>query len=386
MKKITYLSLGISWVLAVAGLARAQEPIRIGVPLALTGPLAVNGDDNRKGILLYLEEVGYQVAGRKVEVKLEDTEGKPDVGVTKIRKLVESDKVHVIVGIVNSAEAYAVRDYIHSQGVPTIITTAGAKDITLARKSPYIFRVANDNTQENLPLGHYAYTKLGYRRMVVMASDFAAGREQAEAFIKTFTRAGGQVVQQVFAPLGTADFAPFIGRLQLDQADALYVWFAGIEPARVATQLKEYGLKKPIVTHGAFVANYVLPSMGDAALGIVSAKHYSDVLETAENRRFVSAFIQRYRTRPDAWSEQGYVGVKAVGEAAKAISGRVEDRQRLLDALRKTRFEGPAGTVWFDENQQRVFDVYIRKVEKSGSGYVNRVIDKIPNVSQNWSP
>ena len=384
--RLVLASLVLLWGMIAPCSIPAQEPVRIGVPLALTGPLAVNGDDNRKGILLYLEEIGFQVAGRKVEVKVEDTEGKPDVGLTKIRKLVESDRVHVIVGVVNSAVAYAVRDYVHGQGVPTIITTAGAKDLTLARKSPFIFRVANDNTQENLPLGHYTYTKLGYKRAVVFASDFAAGREMAEAFTKTFTQAGGQVVQQLFAALGTPDFAPFIARLRLDQADVLYAWFAGAEPARVITQLKEYGVRKPIVSQGALVANYILPSMGDAALGIISAKHYSDVLETTENRRFASAFAQKYRTRPDAWSEQGYVGAKVVAEALKAINGRVEDRQAFLEALRRVKFEGPAGPVWFDENQQRVFDVYIRRVEKAGTEYVNRVIDKIPSVSQNWTP
>jgi branched-chain amino acid transport system substrate-binding protein len=150
--------------------------------------------------------------------------------------------------------------------------------------------------------------------------------------------------------------------------------------------LKEYGVKKPIVSQGAIVANYVLPSVGDAALGIVTAKHYSDVLDTPENRRFVSAYVKKYNAKPDGWPEQAYVGAKVVGEAIKAIGGRAEDRQRFVEALRKVRFEGPAGTIWFDENQQRVFDVYIRRLEKSGGEYVNRVVDKIPNVSQNWTP
>ncbi len=387
MKRIVAVLLILLSSYALPGaLAQAQEPIRIGVPLALTGPLSVNGEDNRKGTLLYLEEIGYQVAGRKIEVTVEDTEGKPDVALTKVRKLVERDRVHVLVGIVNSAAAYAVRDYVHNQGVPLIITTAGAKDLTLARKSPAIFRVANDNTQENLPLGHYTVTKLGYKTAVVMAADFAAGREQAEAFMKTFTAAGGQVVQQVYAPLGTPDFAPFISRVRFDQADVIYAWFAGADPIRLVNQLKEYGIKKPIVTHGAFVANFLLPSMGDAALGILSAKHYSDMLDTPENRRFVAAFVQKYKVKPDAWGEQGYVGAKAVVEAVKAVGGKIEDRPQFLEALRKTNFQGPAGMVSFDANQNRVFDVYIRRVEKVGNEYVNRVIDKIPNVSQSWTP
>lgn len=387
MQRIVAVLLVLLSPYALSGaLAQAQEPIRIGIPLALTGPLAVNGEDNRKGSLLYLEEIGTQVAGRKIEVTVEDTEGKPDIALTKLRKLVERDRVHVLLGIVNSAAAYAVRDYVHTQGVPLIITTAGAKDLTLARKSPFIFRVANDNTQENLPLGHYTATKLGHKTAIVMAADFAAGREMADAFMKTYTAAGGQVTQQVYAPLGTPDFAPFIGRLRPEQADVLYAWFAGADPARFAKQLKEYGFTKPIVSQGAFAPIYALQAIGETGLTILTAKQYSDTLETPENRRFVAAFLQKYKVKPDGWAEQGYVGAKAVAEAVKAIGGKIEDRAAFLAALRKARFEGPAGMVWFDDNQQRVFDVYIRKVEKVGNEYVNRVIDKIPNASQSWTP
>jgi branched-chain amino acid transport system substrate-binding protein len=385
-RTLAVLLLLLSSIVLCGPPVQAQEPIRIGVPLALTGPLAVNGEDSRKGSFLYLEEIGFQAAGRKIEVIVEDTEGKPDVALTKTRKLVERDRVHALLGYVNSAAAYAVRDYIHNQGIPTVITVAGAKDLTLARKSPVIFRVANDNTQENLPLGHYTYTKLGLKRAIVMASDFAAGREMAEAFMKTYAAAGGQVVQQVYAPLGTPDFAPFISRIRPDQADVLYAWFAGADPARLISQLKEYGFNKPIVSQGAFAPIYSLQAIGETGLTIITSRQYTDALETPENRRFVAAFLQKYKVKPDAWAEQGYVGAKALTEAVKAVGGKIEDRAAFLAALRKVRFDGPAGPVWFDENQQRVFDLLIRKVEKVGNEYVNRVIDKIPNASQSWTP
>ena len=235
-------------------------------------------------------------------------------------------------------------------------------------------------------MGYYAYAKLGYRTAVALGSDFPAGREQTESFVRTFTAAGGRVIQQVWAGLGTMDFAPYISQLRLDQADVLWVWFAGAEPVRLIAQLREYGVRKPIVTQGAFLSNYVLAAARDGALGILSTKQYTDVLDTPENRRFVSAYTQKHRTKPDPWAEQGYVGARAVGEAIKAIGGRVEGRQRFLDALRKVKFDGPAGPVWFDDNQQRVVDVYIRKVERSGNEYVNAVVDKIPSVSQGWTP
>jgi len=385
MRTKTLLTVAVALLLAVVP-AWAQEPIRIGVPLSLTGPLAVNGEDNRKGIFLYLDEIGGRLAGRPVEIKVEDTEAKADVALTKVRKLVELDRVHAVVGIIGSHEAYAVRDYVHQKGVPLVITTAGANDVTLAKKSPYIFRVGNDNSQEPLVLGHYVATKLGYKKAIAIASNFAAGREETESFVKTFTQAGGQVLQQVFPPLGTPDFAPYISQLKADQVDVIWAWFAGTEAARIVKQLREYGINKPIVSQGALTANVVLPLMGDAGLGIVTAKHYSEILETPENRRFFAAFMKKYNDRPDAWSEQAYVGIKAVGEAIKAVGGKVEDREHFLEALRKTRFEGPAGLVWFDPNQHRIMDVYIRRVEKIDGKYVNRILDKIPNVGQNWTP
>ena len=384
--RLVLASLVLLWGMIAPCSIPAQEPVRIGVPLALTGPLAVNGDDNRKGILLYLEEIGFQVAGRKVEVKVEDTEGKPDVGLTKIRKLVESDRVHVIVGVVNSAVAYAIRDYVHGQGVPTIITTAGAKDLTLARKSPFIFRVANDNTQENLPLGHYTYTKLGYKRAVVFASDFAAGREMIAAFSKTYTAAGGKFLKQVYTPLGTTDFAPYLTQIKQDEADVVVAMMYGIDGARLMTQYREYGLRKPVVGQGALISNDVIKASGNASLGVITSKQYTDALDTPANRQFVNAFLKEHKTRPDAWSEQAYVGAKAIGEAIKAVGGNIEDTSRFLEALRKVKFQGPAGTVFFDQNQQRVNDVYIRKVEQEGNTLVNKPIDKFPNVSQSWTP
>lgn len=365
---------------------QAREPIRIGVPLSLTGPLTVNGEDNLNGIRLYFEEVGNTLAGRKVEIKIEDTAGNPTLGLTKVQKLVDRDKVHVILGVVSSAVAYAIRDYVHNNKVPTMITTAGATDLTLSRKSPYIFRTANDNTQENLALGHYAATKLGYKTAVAIAADFAAGREMVAAFTKTFTAAGGKVVKQVYPPLGTSDFAPYLTQIKQDDADVVVAMMFGIDGSRFLTQYREYGLPKPVVGQGALIANYVIRASGNAGLGVISAKQYTDTLDTPANRQFVNAFLKEFKTRPDAWSEQAYVGAKAIGEAIKAVGGNIEDTPRFLEALRKVKFQGPAGTVYFDANQQRVFDVYIRKVEREGNTLVNKAIDKIPNVSQSWTP
>jgi len=376
---IPLLTFGTAW-------PQAREPIRIGALLSLTGPLTVNGEDNLNGIRLYFEEVGNTLAGRKIELKIEDDASNPTLALTKVQKLVERDKVHVVLGVVSSAVAYAIRDYLHNNKVPTMVTTAGATDLTLARKSPYIFRTANDNTQECLVLGYYTATKLGYKTAVGIAADFAAGREMIAAFSKTYTAAGGKFLKQVYTPLGTTDFAPYLTQIKQDEADVVVAMMYGIDGARLMTQYREYGLRKPVVGQGALISNDVIKASGNASLGVITSKQYTDALDTPANRQFVNAFLKEHKTRPDAWSEQAYVGAKAIGEAIKAVGGNIEDTSRFLEALRKVKFQGPAGTVFFDQNQQRVNDVYIRKVEQEGNTLVNKPIDKFPNVSQSWTP
>ena len=365
---------------------QAQPPIRVGVLLSLTGPLAVSGEDTLNGMRLYFDEINNTLAGRKIELTVEDDAGNANMALTKVQKLVEKDKVNLLLGIVSSASAYAIRDYVHNNKIPLMITCAGAADLTLSKKSPYIFRTANDNTQEPMALGYYAATKLGYKTAVAIAADFAAGREMVAAFAKTFTAAGGKMVKEVYPPLGTADFAPFLTQFSKEQGDVMVAMMFGIDGARFLTQYREYGVNKPLVGQGALVSNDVIKASGNAALGVVSAKQYSDIMDTPGVRRFVDESVKRYKGRPDFVAEQGYVGAKAIGEAVKSVGGNVEDTPRFLEALRKVKFQGPVGLVWFDQNQQRVFDVYIRKVERQGNTLVNKVLDRIPEVSQSWTP
>src|SRR5213593_801217 len=190
-KTVSRVLVGLVVALALAGVAlvaQAQrEPIRIGLLNAITGPLAVNGTEINEGIRLYWEdEMGSQVAGRPVRLIVEDSEGKPDVGLTKTRKLVESDKVHLILGPVSSAVAVAMRDYVHERRVPTLITPAPATFLPAEKASPSIFRSAMSSYQQQAAGGWYVAAKLNHRRIAVVALDYVAGHEQADGFVKTF--------------------------------------------------------------------------------------------------------------------------------------------------------------------------------------------------------
>ena len=397
-KRIARLSsvlvgLVVAMVLSGAALvAEAQrEPIRIGLLNPITGPLAVNGSEINEGIKFYWEdEMRGQVAGRPVRLIVEDTEGKPDVGLTKARKLAESDRVHLILGPVSSAVALAIRDYVTERKVPTIITQATANQLTAEKASPVLFRSAMSSYQQEAAGGWYVAAKLGHKRIAVVGLDYVAGHEQVDGFIKTFMESGGQSAEKVLMPLGAMDVAPYITRIQskAGEFDAVVAILWGPSAPQWLKTFQDYGLKGklPLLALGETVSETYLQKVGDAALGIVSWMSYAPTVDTAENKRFVQAFTRQYRKEPVYNNHLGYLAAKAGGEAMKAVSGNVEDQARFLGALRTVRFEAPGGSFRFDDKQNAVIPTYIRRVEKVGGKLQNTVFDVVRDVDQFWKP
>jgi len=394
-KKLSALVVGLAVAVLVSGVAvvaqTSKEPIKIGLLNPITGPLAVNGTEVNEGIKLYWEdEMGSQVAGRQVRLIVEDDEGKPDVGLTKTRKLVESDRVHLILGPVSSAVAIAFRDYVHERKVPTIITQATANNLTTDRASPSIFRSAMSSYQQEAAGGWYVAAKLGYKRIAVVGLDYVAGHEQVDGFIKTFMEGGGQSAEKVLMPLGAMDMGPYITRVQnkAGDLDAVVAILWGPSAPQWLKAYPEYGLKGklPLLSLGETVNETYLRSVGDAALGIVSWLSYAPGLDSAENKRFVQAFQKKYRKDPVYNNHLGYLAARSGGEAIKAVNGNVEDGARFLEAVRKVRFEAPGGAFRFDEKQNAIIPTYIRRVEKVGGKLQNTVIDVVHDVDQFWKP
>jgi branched-chain amino acid transport system substrate-binding protein len=389
---VVVFCLAVMVALWPASTAKAQTttPIRIGVLHDTTGVLSSQGADLNDGLKLYINEIGYEVAGRKIELLFEDSESKVDPGLTKLRKLVERDKVHLLLGLINSALAVAARDYIDGSKVPIVITQATAKDLTQGRASPYIFRAGFGSEQLHLPAGWYAAKKLGYRRAVIVTFDNVAGREQASAFSRTFSQMGGTVVSEVYAPIGTPDWAPYITRVQseLDKVDFVQVILWGPDAIRFVKGYAEYGLKgkKPLFAFGSAVEEAVLPSQGESALGTLNYYYYTPSVDSQENRRFRELIAKQYQKDPTSFHEIGYVTAKVVSEAIRRVNGKVEDIPRLLAELRKIEFEAPRGAFRFDEKQNAVNDLHIRKVEKVGGKLVNIFVEKISGVGQFWTP
>jgi branched-chain amino acid transport system substrate-binding protein len=394
MKRLVFLLLTVIVVLPLAfgglKIANAAEPIKIGYLAAYTGIFAKPGQDHTDGFKLYLDEIGYRVAGRKIVFIAEDSESKPEVGPTKVRKLVEKDRVDILAGVGHSGIAYAIRDYVHNRKIPLMICLAGAAKLTQEDRSPYIFRASFANGQTSLAGGWYAYAKMGIRKVMLIFSDYAAGQEMAAGFKKTFKAMGGEVLTEIRPPLGTTDFGPYLANVSdyAGKVDRVWMFFGGSDAVRIITQYSEYGLKEKIklFVEGDTVDETYLPSQKEAALGVENYLNYAFTLDTPENKRFTKIYREKFGYDPGLFSSGGYNGAKAIVEALKAVKGRIEDKEEFLKALRKVKFEAPMGPFRFDDHQNVVFNVYIRRVEKKGGKYVNVVTDTVPEVGQYWMP
>jgi len=368
------------------GEAGAQGPIKIGFLSPLSGAIAAAGKDMYSGCELYWQETGWRVAGRKLEVTLEDNEGLPATALTKLRKLVESDRVHVVAGVILSNVAYALVPYSEQQGIPTLYPINSADDLTQRRRPRWLVRTGFSAGGNMHPFGEYAAKVLGYRKVVTIGLDYAFGWETVGGFHKAFEDNGGQVIQKLWVPLNVQDYGPYLAQVKKD-ADAVFVVALGRWTLLFAKQYAESGLKGrvPLIAGGTYNDEHVLPQLGDESLGVVSAHHYSASLETPANQRFRAAFEKAYNRLPSFYSENCYTGARILGEAVRAIGGKVEDRPALVAALRQVKItDAPRGPVEMDAYGNPTQNIYIRKVERVGGKLQNTVIHTYPAVSQFW--
>jgi branched-chain amino acid transport system substrate-binding protein len=310
----------------------------------------------------------------------EDDAGNPSQGLERVRRLVERERVNMLVGITSSAVAYAVRNYIDQRQVPLIIMgSSGANDLTDRLGSPYIFRTSFSNRQLGGPFGPYACNRLGYKKIVIMASDFVTGHEQSSAFESQFRRAGCEVVKKIMVPLGTTDFAPFLSQLGSTDANAMWAMFLAADGIAFVKQYDALGLKAklPLIGPAGLNDTSVLGAMGKSGLGIASPIFYLPALDSPENKAFVESYRQAYGSDPGSTAVSGYIAAQAIAAALEAISGDVENKQAFLKALRSVKVQTPMGPFEFDNKQNVVFDLYLGKVVLKGSVYDLEIADKM---------
>jgi len=392
MKKVFFLVIIVAAMVSLIAFnssvswAQAKGPIKIGFIAPLTGGFAATGKDMLVGIQLYLEEIGYTAAGRKIELIVEDDEGTPAAGLTKTRKLVERDGVHIMTGGLLASTGYALAPYIDSKEIPSTYPIMAPDDLTQRQRAKWIVRTGWNSSQPNHPLGEYTYQVLKSRKAVIIGLDYAFGWESAGGFQKTFEEAGGKIVQKIWCPLTVTDFAPYLAQIS-KEADVVYALFLARSALQFTKQYQEFGLKGKLqlIGGGTTTDEHALPSMGDEALGIITALHYSEALDNPANKKFVKAFREKAKKAASYYSEGTYTGARWIVEAIKAVGGDVENRPKFMEALKKVELKDvPRGNFKLDDYGNPVQDVYIRKVERVGGELQNKVIHTYPAISQFW--
>jgi len=368
------------------------EELRIGYLAPLTGGLAQTGIDMRDGFLLYLDQHGNKLGGMDVKLIIEDEQGKGDVAVTKAKKLVLQDKVHMLIGGVLASTGYALAPVSTELKTMYIPSIPAADDLTQRqlKNFPYLIRTSWSSSQPNHPLGQWACDQ-GYKKIVTIAADYAFGYETVGGFQKAFEDCGGKIIQKIWPPLGAKDFGPFIPTIKAD-TDAVFSLMVGPMPAQFIKQMRGAGFKKPIIGGGTSYDEFVLPFMGDEAVGDVSALHYSAALQTPENEAFVKAYRAKFGKVPSYYSENNYTTAMWLDEALKKAGGKWPGAEELIKIMVGIKLDKtPRGPVSFDDMRNPVQNIYIKKVEKKKMfGYDkdelwNTVIKTYPNVDQFWT-
>ena len=372
--------------LLLAQSAQAQsEPLRIGFLTVRSGALAAGGRQLEEGIQLFLKERNNTIAGRKVELIIADTGGNPAGAKNKTQELVERSKVHVIIGPLAAFEAIAIDDYIRQTKTPTVADSAAAEDLTQRKVNPWFVRAVGSSAQSNQALGEYAAKTLGYKRIAIIADDFAYGHESSAGFQRVFEDNGGKVVQKLWPPLNVADYGSYIGQLK-QNVDAVFAGFAGANGLRFLKQYKEYGMKAPVLGSMTTADEGILKQMGDEAIGVVTGGWYAAGIDSPDNKRFVAAVNKEYGVDPGYYTLGAYSAGVLVEAAAKAVNGKVEDKEAFMKALRNPGTVRDARGDWkIDEYGNPVMTMFIRKVERKDGKLVNTVVKTYPNTSQFWT-
>ncbi len=370
------------WVLK----SHAQgAPIKIGLVLPYTGVYAVLGESITQGMELVFARENWTVAGRKIEMIKEDDEMQPPVGIRKTTKLIDSDKVDILTGPVHSGILMGMRDKVHSSKTILIVSNAGADAISRERCSKWIFRASFSNWQPNQPMGGWIAKNVS-KEVFITAPNYAAGKDQLNAFKETFVPAGGKLLGEDYPKLGETDYAPYLTKIRNSGAKACYAFFSGSDAVNFVKQFDQFGLKQSVKLCGAgfLTEPDVLPAQGASALGIITGHFYTPLLDNPTNQRFVKEFREKFGNKmPDGFACQGYDTAETIVRALKAVNGNTQDKEKLVAVIEKTEFDSPRGRFRFDPKTHNVIQpfIYVREVKEVSGGLNNVVIDKIANVT-----
>jgi branched-chain amino acid transport system substrate-binding protein len=380
MRTKTLLATAAIAVGLATGTGASAAEYKVGLILPASGAYAALGSEITNGFNLALEHFGADLGGDTITTVSEDTEANVQTGLSKTRKLVLQDKVDVLAGVVSSGVLGAIRDFVDQSKVPLVVANAGNDNATGERCSPYVIRVSFSNSQINRPIGEWL-AEQGVKKVYTLAADYAAGHQMIEAFTKSFTAGGGEVIGGTFTPFQkTKDFAPYLTAAKAANPDAIYVFYAGGEAISFVKQYASFGLKGqvPLYSPGWLTSVAYVKAEGPAADGITTGLNYVPTIDLPENKRFQTDYKAKYDRTGSEFAVQGYDAGRLVVEAVKAAGG---DKAKLAVALRNVHFTGPRGPLQIDPATNNVVqNLYIYTTKVSGETPTQEIKDVVEGV------
>jgi branched-chain amino acid transport system substrate-binding protein len=371
-------------VAIAAGLpAQAAEPLKIGVVLPYAPPFGIYSQSLEISMKMAVDEAGGEVAGRKIELIIEDDENKPPVAIAKAKKLFLSDKVDVLIGGLASNLAVPLAPVAIEAKTPYIIVNAGADDLTGAKCSPWVMRVSFSNDQITRPSAKWLFDK-GYKNVYALTADYRGGRDIVENFKRAFEKVGGKVVGEGYAPFDTKDFGPYLSQAKAAKPDTIYTFFPGGMAIQFVKQYGQFGLQGQIPLTGPVwtVSPLFVGAQGSAAFGFVGPINYVYTLDFPANKKFVEAFKAKSGGKvPDEVTINGYDAINFIVAAVKKLNGKTDDKAALAKAIQQVSYTGPRGPVRIDPKTNNIIqNVYMVQVKDNGGKPDYVVVDTVKDV------
>jgi branched-chain amino acid transport system substrate-binding protein len=368
------------------------KALKIGQLLPFTKVYAELGNSMKRSTDLYLKLKGNKLANRPVTVIYEDEANDPQVGLAKTQKFIDQDQVDVMLGVVATPIAYAIRNAVDSAKMIYIATNAGGNALTRTTnnctpscKSPYIFRTSFSSYQISEPIGEYMAGKKGVKEVFTFVADYGFGTESQADFTTGFTKNGGKITGSLKAPLGSADFVPFVTQLKSQPTKDIYSFFSGADAVKYIQAWNQLGL--PAAGYkmngaGFLTEQDVLAVVKDQANGAITSLFWAVELDNPENKAFKDAYQKEYNLLPDVFAVQAWDGMQALDLALQATKGDTSDKQKLIAALEAVKFNSPRGAFEFDPaTHNPIQDMYMREVKTANGQTVNTISDKIGRVT-----
>jgi branched-chain amino acid transport system substrate-binding protein len=351
--------------------ARAQSSkLKIGLMLPYTGTYASLGNAITNGFKLAVTERGGKLGGREIEYFTVDDESDPSKAPENTNKLVQRDKVDVLIGTVHSGVAIGMVKIARETGTLLVIPNAGAAAATGELCAPNIFRTSFTNWQTGYPMGKIVVDR-GFKNVVTITWKYAAGEESVGGFGEGLVKAGGKVVKELWVPFPQVEFQALLTSIASLKPDAVYTFFAGAGAVKFVKDYAAAGLKGKIPLFGSgFLTDGVLEAQGEAAQGLETTLHYGDGIDTPRNKSFRAAYAKAYKSDPDVYAVQGYDAGLMLAAGLDAVRGDASQKKELIAALEKARIDSPRGAWTLSKAHNPIQDIYLRKVV----GTQNKVI------------